>query len=93
MKKNNKPKRNNVLLDKWSLVHLFIGFGLGLLINPVVAVVILIAWEPIEIFILSPVLSRFNVVFGHETLRNSLSDMLVDCVGVLLGMLVLVTIA
>lgn len=92
MVKRTRKSRNGVLLDKWSLVHLAFGFVLGLIVNPILAIVLLIAWEPFEIFILSPVMARFNVVFGYETLKNSLSDMLVDCVGVLLAILVLLVI-
>jgi hypothetical protein len=45
----------------------------------------MIAWEPLEIFVLSPVLARYNIVFGYETLINSLSDIVVDVLGIAAG--------
>jgi len=56
---------------------------------PFVAMALLIAWEPFEILVLSPILAKFGIVFGHETLRNSLSDIVFDAVGVLAGALLL----
>ena len=52
-------------------------------IGPIPTLVITFLWEPIEIFILSPVLARRDILFGHETLRNSLSDLVVNSAGVL----------
>lgn len=85
----NKPARNNRLLDTWSFAHLMSGIVFGWLMNPFLAMLLLIAWEPLEIFILAPVFAKFGITFGHETLRNSLSDIVVDLVGVILGATIL----
>jgi hypothetical protein len=81
----SKPKRNNALHDKWSLVHLATGIILGWVMSPFVALLIMVLWEPLEILILSPLLGRFGIIFGYESLRNSLSDICFNCLGVALG--------
>jgi hypothetical protein len=73
--------RNNALLDVWSASHFAWGVALAILLGPFWAVAILIAWEPFEIFLLGPTLARRGIPFGHETWRNSVSDMLVDIAG------------
>jgi hypothetical protein len=65
------------------------GIIFGWIMPPYVAMALLIAWEPFEILVLSPILAKFGIVFGHETLRNSLSDIVFDAVGVLVGALLL----
>jgi len=85
----NIPARNNSLVDGWSFVHMGSGIILGWIMPPFVAMALLIAWEPFEILVLSPILAKFGIVFGHETLRNSLSDIVFDAVGVLAGALLL----
>lgn len=80
-----KPRRNSALYDKWSVAHLVTGVLLGWLMDPFVALVIMVLWEPLEILVLSPLLSRIGIVFGYESLRNSLSDIFFDVVGVVLG--------
>ena len=52
---------------------------------PFVALLIMTIWEPVEILVLSPFLARFGILFGHESLRNSLSDIAFNCAGVALG--------
>lgn len=84
-----KHKRNGNLFDKWSIVHLCTGALFGWLMSPLVAIVIMTLWEPFEILILSPLLARRGIVFGYETLRNSLSDIVFNTIGVILGALVL----
>lgn len=86
--KKQKSTRNGNLFDMWSLVHLGFGLILGWLIPPVIAILLMVAWEPIEIFVLSPILGHFGIIFGFENLRNSLSDIVFDVLGVLLGTLV-----
>lgn len=81
--------RNDSLFDAWSIVHFLTGLMMGWTITPVVALALMVLWEPLEIFILSPILARINIEFGYETLRNSLSDIFFDTVGVLLGAYVL----
>lgn len=85
MKIRTTKKRNDVLFDKWSIVHLFTGIFLGWLINPLVAVIGMVLWEPLEILVLSPLLARVHITFGFETLKNSLSDIVFDIAGVLIG--------
>jgi hypothetical protein len=80
-----KPRRNESLFDIWSIIHMSTGIFLGWIINPFIALSLMILWEPFEILILSPFLDRFGIVFGYESLRNSLSDIFFDVVGVALG--------
>src|SRR5664279_1690976 len=82
-------RRNNAYYDTWSIVHLFTGVVLGWLMSPFIALVVMVLWEPLEILILSPILARIGIDFGYETLRNSLSDIVFDTVGVALGYWVL----
>lgn len=58
---------------------------MGWLMTPVVALALMVLWEPLEIFVLSPLLAKINIEFGYETLRNSLSDIVFDTIGVLIG--------
>lgn len=82
-----KYKRNGNLYDKWSIVHLCTGIAFGWLMNPFAAMVLMTLWEPFEILVLSPLLARRGIVFGYESLRNSLSDIVFNTLGVLLGAL------
>ncbi|HSW85703.1 MAG TPA: hypothetical protein VLF79_03805 [Candidatus Saccharimonadales bacterium] len=81
----SKYRRNDALIDIWSLVHVSTGALMAWVMPPTIALLFLIGWEPLEVLILSPILSRYNIVFGRETLRNSLSDILCDVIGVALG--------
>lgn len=94
MKKSSKikkllPKRNNVLFDNWSIVHLTSGILIGWTVRPLYALALMIAWEPLENFILSPILAKVNLVFGYESLKNSVSDIIFDTVGITLGALLI----
>jgi hypothetical protein len=80
-----KHARNNKLYDRWSLVHLTTGIILGWIMDPFVALAIMVLWEPLEILVLSPLLARRGIIFGYETLRNSLSDIMFNILGVSLG--------
>lgn len=86
------PKRNGNIFDFWSIIHFNTGVLLGWLLDPFIALVIMVLWEPLEIFVISPFFMRFNVVFGYETIRNSLSDILFDTLGVIVGAVVLTSI-
>jgi len=88
-----KPRRNGALFDTWSLVHLATGVALGWVMRPFVALSIMVLWEPLEILILSPLLARVGIKFGYESLRNSLSDILFDVIGVTLGAWLLTNLA
>lgn len=86
-------KRNDALFDRWSIVHIVTGVGLGWVMSPLMAVVIMVLWEPLEILLLSPFLARYGIEFGYETLKNSLSDIVFDIAGVLAGYYVLSELA
>lgn len=77
--------RNDSLVDVWSFVHLATCALLALLLGPLVAFLVALAWEPIEVLVLSPLLAKRGIEFGHESLRNSLSDVAFNAAGVLLG--------
>jgi hypothetical protein len=81
--------RNNSLVDPWSMVHFLSGIFLGLIFNPVFAFILMVLWEPLEILILSPLLGKKGIVFGHETLRNSISDIVFNSAGILLAALMI----
>jgi hypothetical protein len=89
VEKRTHVPRNDLLFDVWSLVHLVTGILMAWVMDPFVALLIMVLWEPLEILVLSPLLAKAGVTFGHETLRNSLSDIFFDCVGVALGYWVL----
>lgn len=89
---NRRPKRNDKLYDGWSIVHLCSGIAFGWLMPPFIALVLLVLWEPLENLVLSPILAKFNIVFGYETIRNSLSDIFFDTIGVLIGSQILLKI-
>ena len=60
--------------------------------NPFVALTIMVLWEPLEVFVLSPLLAKRGIVFGYESIQNSLSDIFFDVIGVFLGAYVLTNI-
>ena len=78
--------RNDALFDIWSLIHLAVGVAFGAFFPPWPAFFVMAAWEPFEICVLSPLVWRFTGhTFGHETWRNSLSDIAFDGAGVFIG--------
>jgi hypothetical protein len=81
--------RNGALFDTWSVIHLLTGVIMGWLISPLIAFILMAAWEPFEIFVLSPLLAKKGIVFGYENLRNSLSDIFFNGAGILIGAYVL----
>lgn len=89
---DKRPKRNDSLYDNWSVVHLISGIGFGWIMPPFIALALLVLWEPLEILVLSPFLAKFDIVFGYETIRNSLSDIFFDTIGVLIGTYVLLNV-
>lgn len=80
-----KPARNDALFDRWSIVHLCTGVFFGWIANPIAVFIVMTLWEPFEIFVLSPFLARFGIVFGYESLRNSLSDLFFNTSGIVIG--------
>jgi hypothetical protein len=81
--------RNPTYMDWWSVTHIAWGIVLVLLFGPFWALVLMVLWEPFEILVASPIAARFGLEFGHETLRNSLMDIVFDVIGVLVGLLLL----
>lgn len=73
---------NRRWFDLWSLTHVVWGAAAGWFLGPWVGFLVMAAWEPIEIFVLSPLLARFGVVFGHEGWQNSLGDLACNAVGI-----------
>lgn len=84
-----KYKRNGNLFDRWSIVHLCTGITFGWLMNPFVAMVLMTLWEPFEILVLSPLLAKRGIIFGYESLRNSLSDIVFNTIGIFIGLVAL----
>jgi len=80
-----RHRRNDALFDAWSVVHLVTGVAVGWVMEPFIGLLIMVLWEPLEVLVLSPFLARLGILFGHESLRNSLSDIFFDCVGVAIG--------
>jgi hypothetical protein len=83
-----KPRRNSSLIDGWSLVHFFSSAALCWCIGPLPAWIVTTLWEPLEVLVLSPLLMRKGIVFGHEGLHNSLSDIVFNTLGVVTIVLV-----
>lgn len=78
--------RNDRLVDPWSIVHLLTGVGMGWIMDPFWALLIMILWEPVELYVISPITWRLmQREFGHESLANSWSDILFDAAGVTFG--------
>jgi cytochrome b len=69
----------------WSVIHFFTSVIFGWLMNPLVALMIVVLWEPFEVLFLSPLLAKRGILFGHESIRNTLSDIVFDCLGVAVG--------
>ncbi|MEK9196589.1 MAG: hypothetical protein AAB914_04430 [Patescibacteria group bacterium] len=89
MKLEFDPARNNAFFDIWTIVHVISGILFGWLMNPWIALLIMTLWEPIEIFVISPLLAKHDIEFGYEGPLNSFSDILFNVVGLLIGIFVL----
>lgn len=77
---------NNQLIDFWTLVHFSSGAALGWIMHPLVALAIVTLYEPFELYLLFPFLyENFGIVFGNETYINSLSDIVINTLGVAFG--------
>lgn len=85
MTNKQTKKRNDALFDGWSIVHVVTGAVMAWLMSPLIAIILTVLWEPVEILILSPLLARYGITFGYESLRNSLSDIVFDVIGVVIG--------
>ena len=81
---------NNQLIDFWSIAHFLSGAALGWIMHPLVAIGLLTIFEPFEIYILFPFFyENFGIIFGHETYINSISDLIINSLGVAYGYFVL----
>lgn len=78
-------RRNQAVFDIWSIIHLATGILLGWVMSPFIALLLMVLWEPLEVLVLSPLLAKRNIIFGRESLQNSLSDIFFDALGVGLG--------
>lgn len=77
--------RNERLVDWWSLTHLAWAAGLVFLVGPFWSLVLMTIWEPLEVLVVSRLAARWGISFGHESLKNSLTDHVFNVAGVLLG--------
>lgn len=77
--------RNARLVDVWSVTHVAWGVLLTVLVGPWWALLILTLWEPVEIFLIAPLLARFGIDFGREAFVNSVSDLAFNAIGAALG--------
>ncbi|OGL30544.1 hypothetical protein A3F37_01595 [Candidatus Saccharibacteria bacterium RIFCSPHIGHO2_12_FULL_41_12] len=66
---------------------------LAWVMSPWVVLAIMTLWEPIEIFVISPILAKYGIGFGYEGPLNSFSDILFNIVGILIGYYLLREIA
>lgn len=73
------------MFDIWSVIHFFNGVILGWLLDPLLAIAIMVVWEPLEVFVISPLLAKVGIIFGNESLHNSVSDIFYDVLGITLG--------
>ena len=81
--------RNNDVFDNWSIVHCLTGVFMGWVMPPQIALLLMAAWEPFEILVISPIVARHGIVFGYETLKNSFSDIIADTLGIFIGAFIL----
>lgn len=84
-KADPRKKRNGAYFDAWSLTHITWGALLAWVMNPFYALAIMVLWEPLEVFVISPLVAKRGVLFGYETITNSLSDIVFDVIGVAFG--------
>ncbi len=89
MTKPAEHRRNGSLFDIWSLSHIAWAMVLAWVMNPFIALSIMVVWEPLEVLFLSPLLAKHGINFGYESIQNSLSDIFFDVIGVFLGVYVL----
>lgn len=79
-----RPERNRRWVDLWSLTHIAWGAAAAWLLGPWVGFVAMALWEPLEIFVLSPLLARVGITFGYEGWQNSVGDLAFNAIGVAL---------
>lgn len=84
---------NSSIIDLWSIGHLAVGILIGFLfriflrgkdkLSYVLLFSILIGWEIIENLVISHTI--FAEMFGVESLKNSISDVIVGFIGFMFG--------
>lgn len=73
-------------MDVWSLTHIAWGALAGWFLGPWIGFLVMALWEPIEIFVVSPIVHRLTGrEFGHEGWQNSVGDLAFNALGVALG--------
>ncbi len=78
--------RNDAPFDAWSLIHFGAAVVLTWLLGPLAALFIVVAWEPLEVLVLSRLAARwFKIEFGNEGRVNILFDLIMDMAGVAFG--------
>lgn len=82
-------ERNSKLYDIWSINHVVTGMIFGVFMAPIPAMLIMSAWEPLEVFVISPIMARFGILFGYEALVNAISDIIFDAIGYAIGYFIL----
>ncbi len=80
---------NDLFVDKWSFIHVPSGGVLTILFGPIIAFITTTLGKPSEVLVISPMLMKRNIVFGHESLRNSISDLVFNTVGIILALIIL----
>jgi len=80
---------NNKLYDKWTINHILFSFFFGWFIGPIATFIVTLVYEPIEIFWLQKIFSKFGITFGNEGLINSLSDIVFNTVSLIAGYYIL----
>lgn len=85
----NAFERNAQWFDAWSIVHFGSAAALTFLLGPLWAAAIVILWEPLELFVLSPLATRFGMSFGREAWPNVVGDLISDGLGVGAALLIL----
>lgn len=79
--------QNWSLVDIWSFTHIAWGCVFGFLLPPVYAFMLLALYEPLEVYVLSPIAyKQFGIVFGNEGLANSLADLVFNAIGIALAL-------
>lgn len=67
-------------------MHFLTGASLGWIMNPLLALALMVLYEPFEVLVLSQFLyDNFGIVYGNEALINSITDIVVNTAGVAVG--------
>ncbi|MFH1769525.1 MAG: hypothetical protein ABH833_02565 [Parcubacteria group bacterium] len=81
---------NDKYWDGWSVLHVFVGVLLAWVMNPFIALFVMILYEPFEVRVICPwIYKRHGIVFGNESAKNILMDIMFDAIGILIGFYIL----